>query len=402
MQWPILSMSAAGAYLHGKLFSNSKQKSIVGLDIEAGSIAASEVSSNGSVRVTRHGIAPLAPGVFREGEVADAEALAATLKELFANHKLSKTVRLGVANQRVVVRTLYLPPIEKAEELEHAIRFQAQEHIPMPLDQAVLDWELIRHSATESGERRAEVVVVAARRDMVSALLDALGQAGLRPVGIDLSAFGMIRALQNGAHAGVGAAGYVAAPALSYEDRVAQQGAGEGEDAATAAEAPQPAQLYCNLGDVVNLAVAQGSSCLFTRVSPLGIEGIAQKLAERRQLTLAHARQWLVHVGMEAPVDEIDGDVETVRSTREVLDEGAGKLADELRLSLEYYGAQDGAVMVDSIVACGPGTTIPGLVERLQRQLGHPFAIGRPPALAQLDEAAAARLTLSYGLALDG
>jgi len=152
------------------VFSNSKQKTIVGLDIEAGSIAASEVTANGNVRVTRHGISPLAPGVFREGEVADSEALGETLKELFAEHKLSKSVRLGIANQRIAVRTLHLPAIDNADELETAIRFQAQEHVPMPLDQAVLDWEVVGHRTGEGGERRVEVVVVAARRDMAAEL----------------------------------------------------------------------------------------------------------------------------------------------------------------------------------------------------------------------------------------
>ncbi len=386
------------------MFSNAKQKSMVGLDIEAGSIAASEVGVNGSLRVLRHGIAPLDPGVFREGEVSDPEALASALKGLFAEHKLSKDVRLGVANQRIAVRTLYLPLIENAGELETAIRFQAQEHVPMPLDQAVLDWEVIGHRTTENGEPRVEVVVVAARRDMINLLLEAVEKAGLRAVGIDLSAFGMIRALKEAGRAGVGATDFVAAPTVSYEERVAQRAAGGEPVAPTTPDTQpvQPAQLYCNLGDVVNLAVAQGASCLFTRISPLGIEGIAQRLAERRQLNLIHARQWLVHVGLQAPVEEIEGDEETVRATREALDEGAGKLADEIRLSLEFYGAQEGAVAVDGIVACGPGTTIPGLVERLQRDLGHPFSVGRPSALGALDEAAAARLTLSYGLALEG
>ena len=297
------------------MFSNAKQKSMVGLDIEAGSIAASEVAGQRQPRVLRHGIAPLDPGVFREGEVSDPEALASALKSLFAEHKLSKDVRLGVANQRIAVRTLYLPLIENAGELETAIRFQAQDHVPMPLDQAVLDWEVIGHRTTENGEPRIEVVVVAARRDMINLLLEAVEKAGLRAVGIDLSAFGMIRALKEAGRAGVGATDFVAAPTVSYEERVAQRAAGGEPVAPTTPDTQpvQPAQLYCNLGDVVNLAVAQGASCLFTRISPFGIEGIAQRLAERRQLNLIHARQWLVHVGLEAPVEEIEGDEETVR-----------------------------------------------------------------------------------------
>ena len=177
--------------------SNSKKnaRSLVGLDINASSIAAVELRANGSVEVVGHGVAPLAPGTFREGEVVDAEALGAALKDLFSERKLNSTVRLGIANQRVAVRTLHLPPIPDPEELAAAIRFQAQEHIPMPIDRVVLDWEVVGHVTGESGDRQIEVVVVAARREMVQAMITAMNAAGLRPAGIDLSAFGMIRAL---------------------------------------------------------------------------------------------------------------------------------------------------------------------------------------------------------------
>ncbi len=151
----------------------------------------------------------------------------------------------------------------------------------------------------------------------------------------------------------------------------------------------------------MNLAVARDSRCLFTRVSPFGVEGIAQRLAERRQLTLEHARQWLVHVGIEQPLEGIEGDPQTVSAARDTLAEGAARLVDELRLSLEYYGAQEGAVPIEGVVACGPGTTIPGLMERLQRDLGQRFEVGKPRALAHLDAPMAARLTLSFGLALE-
>jgi type IV pilus assembly protein PilM len=156
-----------------------------------------------------------------------------------------------------------------------------------------------------------------------------------------------------------------------------------------------PTKIYCNLGDVTNLAVARGSSCLFTRVSPFGVEGIAQKLAERRRLTLDHARRWLVHVGLDSPVEGIEGDSETISAARDSLAEGAARLVDELRLSLEYYAAQEGAMAIECIVACGPGTTIPGLMRRVQHDLGQRLEVGRPRALAHLDDATSARLTVS-------
>jgi type IV pilus assembly protein PilM len=369
----------------------SKSKEIVGLDIEAGSVAAAQVHLNGGARLAGSGVLPLPPGVFREGEVTDVEALAEAIKELFGREKLSRIVRLGVANQRVAVRTLDLPALEKTEEVERAIRFQAQDHIPMPLDQAVLEHQVVRYYKTEGEQRRMQVVVVAARRDMVGSMLTAMRKAGLRPAGIDLSAFGMIRALKN--ENGGGAADQAPSDGPSDAvDAVADTGVEPGF---------QPARLFCNLGDITNLAVAQGEACEFTRVSAFGMEGIAQRLSERRGLTLEHARQWLDHVGLENPTDEIDGDSETVAAAREVLAEGAAKLVDELRLSLEFHGAQEGAHRVESIVICGPGTTVPGLVARLQRELGYGFEIGRPRALSHLDDASAARLTLPYGLALE-
>jgi len=387
------------------MLSTTKNKAVVGLDVEAGSVAAAEVASNGDSAVAKFGVAPLDAGVFSDGEVSDPEALGDALKELFSNHKLSKNVRVGLASQRVAVRTLRLPLIEDHGELETAIRFQAQDHIPMPLEQAVLDWQVVGHATGANGERQIEVVAVAARRDMLGGLMKALTRAGLRPVGIDLSAFGMIRALARESYKPVDPGDYVDAPGpTTPEQGIARHLGGEGSaaaDAEPAEEVASPARLYCNLGDVTNLAVARNSSCLFTRVSPFGVEGIAQKLAERRQLTLEHARQWLVHVGMEQPLEGIEGDAQTIAVAREALAEGAARLVDELRLSLEYYAAQEGAVPIEGVVACGPGATIPGLIQRLQRELGQRFEIGRPRALAHLDNAAAARLTLSFGLALE-
>jgi type IV pilus assembly protein PilM len=358
-----------------------KAKTVVGLDIEAATIAATEVVTNGDVRLGRSGIAPLGSGVTREGEIADPEALTATLKQLFAEHKLGRNVRIGIANQRIIVRTLRLPKIDDESELESAIRFQAQEELAMPLEQSVLDWQALRPDPELQAAGKRDVVVVAARREMVSNLVRVVRDAGLRPVGLDVSAFGLIRAL-GGEHA-------AAAPSPEAA----------GEDG----ELPVPslAQLFCCLGDITNLAVARDRDCLFTRVSPFGIEGIAQRLAERRELTLEHARQWLAHVGLAELVESIDGDAEVVGATREVLEEGVAKLADEIRLSLDYYGGQEGAVAIEGVVICGAGSVVPGIDEHLEQHLGYQVRVGRPPALAGLDAAEAARLTVPYGLALE-
>ena len=260
------------------MFANSKKpNTTVGLEIETGSIAATEVRRGNGGTIARTAIATLPPGVITEGEVTDAETLSSALRSFFSKNKLGKSVRLGVANQRVVVRTLRLPLIEKDDELETAIRFQAQEHIPMPLDQAVLDHQVVAKEQGPDGDKHMDVVAVAARRDMVTSLLGALRKAGLRPVGIDLSAFGMIRALGNGS-------------AQPQEGDIV------------------PTTLYCHLGDITNLAVARGQQCLFTRIAPFGIENIAARVAEKTSMPLEEAREWLVEVGLEDDMDLFDTD----------------------------------------------------------------------------------------------
>jgi type IV pilus assembly protein PilM len=357
-------------------FGRQKATSVVGLDIEAGSLAATEVSANGSVRIAASAIGSLEPGTFHEGEVLDADRLAASLKELFAEHKLGKRVRLGVGNQRVVVRTVRLPAIEDRREMEAAVRFQAQEQMPMPLDQAVLEHQVVGGVPAEEGTApQVDVIVVAARRDMVSSFLEPIRRAGLEPVGVDLSAFGMIRAL---VEEGVGRADGEAAP-----------------------ERPAAAVLYCSVGDVTNLAVARGRSCLFNRVSNVGLEGPTAALSGSLGLTAEHATQWLSHVGLEQAPEEIEGDPGTVTEARRALEDGVTALLDEMRLSLDYYGAQEAALPVERVVLCGPGSTIPGLASRMEAGLGLPIAVPRPAALEGFDAAAAARLTLPYGLALE-
>jgi type IV pilus assembly protein PilM len=363
-----------------KLTRQKTPTSIVGLDIEAGSVAAAEVTVNGSAEVSAAAIEPLAAGAFHEGEVADAEALAEALNALFSKNKISKRVRLGLGNQGVVVRTMRFPAIEDPKELAAAVRFKAQDEMPMPLDQAVLDHQVVGGVAAEEGAApQIDVVVVAARRDTISSFLQPMRRAGLEPVGVDLSAFGMIRAL-------AGAGGPAA-------------GAGDGDPGAT--PKPPSAILYCSVGDITNLAVARGRAYLFTRVSHAGIEPIATRLAAGRGLSHEHAEQWLSYVGLEASVEHLDGDTGVLAEAREALEAGVTALIDELRLSLDYYRAQEGAVAVESVFLCGPGGAIPGLAARMEVGLGLPISSALPPALAGLDPADAARLTLPYGLALE-
>jgi type IV pilus assembly protein PilM len=384
---------------------------VVGLDIQPGFIAAVQARVNGSVLAERAAAVPLAADTVRDGEVTDLSALSDALRDLFAGSGLSKRVRIGVANQRTVLRTLELPPLTDRKELAAAVAFQAQDQVPMPLSNAVLDFHPLGVVDTPAGPRQ-RVVLVAAQRDMIERLLSAVRGAGLRPEGIDLSAFALIRAL--------------------YRPRA---------DAADGnAEQPSERVLYLNVDGLTNLAIAEGQVCRFTRVVGAGLEGMAGEIAERRGIAIAEARELLAAVHLQAPAERehaaptqqsASGDPEasaaredqqaddaaedeseetvaphapappTDPDARMVLEHGIHDIAGEVRNSLDFHRSQDGGGEVTRIVLSGSALDLPGFAEALQSQLRVEV---QPQTVDLLDEGLADevsthRLAIAAGLA---
>ena len=335
---------------------------VVGLDLDPSHIAAAEVHVNGSVTVKRGAIVALRPGVLRDGEASDPAGLAEALRELFDANDLPRRVRLGIANQRIVVRSLDLPVIDDPKGLAAAVQQEAPDHIPMPMDEAVVDFQSLGVVETPAGPR-SRVVIVAVRREMIERLVSATREAGLELEGIDLAAFGMVRAL---------------APAAAGEQAI----------------------LYINVAGLTNVAVANGSGCLFTRAAAGGLDAAVHTLSERRGLTQEHARQWMQHVGLLTPLDEVEGDAELIAATRAALDEGVHQLADTVRNSLNFYRMQEGAETVERALLTGPVLAIPGFADKLSEQLKLPVE----PAFVVVDgddESDPARLAVAAGLAIE-
>jgi type IV pilus assembly protein PilM len=352
---------------------------LVGLDIQPGFVAAVQARVNGSLVVERAAAVPLAADTVRDGEVTDQGALADALRELFADSGLNKRVRIGVANQRTVLRTLELPPLTDRKELAAAVRFQAQDQVPMPLSNAVLDFHPLGVIDTPAGPRQ-RVVLVAAQRDMVERLLAAVRQAGLRPEGVDLSAFALIRSL------------YRAMPESTESDAEVNGRV-----------------LYLNVDGLTNLAIAEGQICRFTRVVGSGLEGMASEIAERRGIAIAQARELLAAVDLKAPaepqpvakperaghdaealaVPDEDGadDVSLAdddageqiaqpapqsasdSDVRMVLERGIHDIAGEVRNSVDFHRSQDGGGEVTKVVLSGSALDLAGFADALQLQL---------------------------------
>jgi type IV pilus assembly protein PilM len=304
-----------------KTHKNKRSNSAVGLDVDSAFLAAVQVHGGNVVRAVS---TDLAPGIVHEGEVVNLEALSASLKSFFKENGLPRRVRLGVSNQQIVVRHLEVPKLDDAKALDAAVRFQAAEAIAMPLEEAILDHQIVGETMSPEGRPVFRAVVVAARSSMINQFIQAVRGAGLRPEGIDLSAFALVRT-------------------------------------STLRSAPEEgAKVLCHLGGTTNLAIALANTCLFTR--PLSTS-----------------------------LEEEGGHV-------------SAALAEEIRMSIDFYATQPDAPMVENVRLSGPGAVRAGLAEELGAMIGLPVSLSEP--LGGLDtgelgsEENPYRHTVAAGLAL--
>ncbi len=242
---------------------------LVGIKIGATQLAASRVANNGSPHVLQLAREDLPAGVVAGGEVRSVPALAKALDEFFTKHALPRRgVRLGVATNRIGVRAFEVAGIDDDAQLANAVRFRAHEAVGIPLDQAVLDYKVLSESVDGAGKRSRRILVVAAYRESIDRYTDAFKQAGIELAGIDLEAFGLLRA--------------VAAPAERPE----------GGEAALVA---------VTIGhERTTLAISDGAVCDFTRVLEWGGSTLTGAIERQLNISAAEAAELKLGLSLEA------------------------------------------------------------------------------------------------------
>ena len=322
-------------------------KRLVGLKIGASQLAAATVSNNGHAEVLQLARGPLEAGIVSNGELREPELLAEALKEFFKQNKLPRRgVRLGIATNRIGVRTLEIPGIQDAKQLANAIKFRAQEALPIPIDEAVLDYQVLSETTNEEGEISRRILLVLAYRDLIDRYVAACKKAGIQLVGIDLEAFALLRA--------------IAAP----------------RDEGTPAQA---ALVGVTVGhDRTTFAVSDGRTCEFTRVLDWGGHSLNVGLA--RALDMApsevdHFKRALSLTGNEVPEGLTS---EQAVKARDALNKQVQSFARELVSSLQFYQNQPGSLGIGEIVLTGGTAHLVGFVEELARLIGVRVRVGDP------------------------
>jgi type IV pilus assembly protein PilM len=308
----------------------------IGLDIGTDAVRAAVVETGKDIPVLRRfGEMPLPEGATDAGDIVDAGAVAESVAALWKQLRLPrKKVVAGIANQRVIVRQIEVPALEGSEMAE-ALPYLAQDALPIPVEEAALDYVPVEEFSSQAGEPMLGVLVVAAPRDTVDAVLDVAERAGITLMAIDLQAFALVRGAL-GADLLLGVGGSQALVDIG--------------------------------GSITQIAVVRDGITRFVRILPTGGRQFTEALASGLSIDPAEADDLKREVGV-TPEGAPHGD-DRASQAAEILTTTADSLIDEVRGSISYYLGQVGEQALDRLLVAGNGARLPHLANRLGRSLG--------------------------------
>lgn len=292
-------------------------KTIVGLEISESCIRAVQVSQGKRPTLVAAGEVPLPPGVAKDSEVLDTDAVAMAITQLWSQAGIkAKEVVVGVSNRRILVREHSAPAI-RPDLMRAALPFDVQDLLPVPPEQAVLDFYPISES-----NGQVHGLLVAAVSEAVEGLIAALSRARIRTRAVDFIPFGLARVAK-----------VVAAPGQT----VAVVAIGE---------------------HTTNFVVAEDGIPRFARIIPLdlGLEGSAERPEQLAEVSpdLPQARRAV----SGAAVDSVSPTI--------------ADLAGRIRTTLSFHASRPGANPVSSVFVTGSALDAPGLLPLLTSGLGTP------------------------------
>jgi type IV pilus assembly protein PilM len=344
---------------------------VVGLDIGTSAVRAAEVSSGkNGLTLSKFGQVALPAGAVVDGEIQDSGSVSHAISTLFKRNKISnKKVVVGVANQRVVVRQVDLPYLEE-KDFRASLKFQVAEHIPMPVEEAEIDYQILADYETAESGRMMRVLLVAAATDMIEQFVNTVSDAGLRPSGVDLIPFAVARAVSDAARGEVG---------IDGAEAIVDVGAG-----------------------VTNVMVHQNGEAQFVRILLTGGDTATKALTDELDISFeeAEATKLDLHTGVGSP------------EAATVVAECVKDLVVEIQGSLDYYLGLEDASPIRSVLLTGGGSMTPGLGAALEaaldmnvygaaplQQMGANKSGLKENQIAQVEPVAAAAVGLAMGRA---
>ncbi|MGA8681512.1 MAG: type IV pilus assembly protein PilM [Acidimicrobiales bacterium] len=298
----------------------------VGVEISNSAVRIAEVNLGGRrPKLVNLGQVRLPPRAVVDGAIADVPAVVAAIQRCLSEGNFAaKDVHLGIAGLRAITRELDMPHVPDSE-LDSAVRLQALDVIPFPVEKTVMSARPLEELTGPDGTPIRRVLLAAAHRDLVDPLLDAVQAAGLNPISIDLTSTALIRAL------------YDPSASMGGPEAIVAIGAG-----------------------LTTVIVHEEGVPHFVRTIAEGGDTITAAIAGALDLPIDDA---------EATKRNLDQSGPHIRAAATAANEAATSLIAEIRSSIEYYSTLPGRSEIRRVTLTGGGSRLSGLLERLQQNL---------------------------------
>ena len=316
-------------------------KSIVGLDIGSSSIKAVELSRRGRSKefeLTHLGVSLLPAEAIVQGAFLNSSAIVEGIREAIEKAKIrTKNVAAAVSGHSVIVKKVSLPVMTRGE-LDEQIRWEAEQYIPFDVNEVNLDFQILNSG---SGEGQMEVLLVAAKKDLVDDYVQVIREAGLVPAAIDVAAFAVENAFE-----------------ANYDVR------------------PDEVVALVNIGaQVVNINIISNGAPAFTR----DITTAGNQYTEEIQKALSISFDEAERIKLGGRRSENSQEVvpqEVEQAMRTVTEMVIG----EISRSLDFFSATSADSRIERIVLCGGGASVAGLQAAFQQRTGGKVEIMDPLA----------------------
>jgi type IV pilus assembly protein PilM len=336
------------------------KRTTVGLDIGASSVKVVEIERTGNdVQLINYGVAPLDPETIVDGEIMDRQMVIEAIQNLVESRGIKRRrVIAGIHGRGVIVKKIVMERLP-AEDASEAIYWEAEQHVPYDINDVSLDFEILD---VDMGPKQMQVLLVAAKRDLVLNLADIIREAGLAPEAVDVNSF----AVQNVVE-------------IAHDLQ------------------PEEVAGLLDIGaEITNVNIIRDGIPLYTQDVYLGANNIIRAAQKRFQVNREDAV-----LELEAGGGKLD---------LQPLVESFGKdLVHSLDKSVNYLKTAGEAEKVDRIFLSGGGARIVGLLATLKGIQPVPVEIVNPLRRLRFDaslfagtdpEAVGPQLAVGVGLAL--
>lgn len=318
----------------------SKQTLSIGLDIGSYAVKVCELIETGKgTRLQKLGSAKLPDGAVEDGVLQDPESVGGIIATLFKNLKIKHTkVAISISGYSVIVKKITLSVMSE-EALEKHILSEAEQYIPFDIDDVYLDFQDLKTNTVDSD--RTDVMLVAAKKDVVNTYLTMLRNIGLKVVVVDVDAFALENSYEH---------------VKNLDENIALVDIGA-------------SKMSINI-------IAHGTSIL-ARDVVLGSRLITEQIQATIDLEFDEAES--VKVGRIEP-----GDHQAV--LEEIFVKTCTEWILEIKKALDFYASNHPDDSINRLVLSGGGAKIEGLVRFLAEETGIKTELFNPFAQSEVDE----------------